>query len=260
MSGVNWDYYIPSNMIFQWESTVRWTVTAWEIYKAAKACISSSDGSCKSKAHLFLNVGMAATIWGKLHLISKFSLLLSLWPVHQPSSQPRAIPIPSITQAFVKVHALQTFPYAKLSGTGTWPLLNAVTPAEINASFKNSPFGRSLGIMHSIRAGASFSFHILPWETPLWHSWRIRGMRLSLVEQISSQFMMYFMMPSLGGVAFKGLSCIVSSLDADFSIFVLLEINSERGVPTCDVYSTRPWGHVINKLFSQGFGHLVLVH
>lgn len=62
-------------------------------------------------------------------------------------------------------------------------------------------------------------------------------MRFSFVEQIRSQFMIYFMMPNLG-VAINSLNCIVSFTDADFRSFDLLEIISERDVPICEIYST----------------------
>lgn len=165
---------------------------------------------------------MAATIWGKLHLITKFSLLhYPYGSVHQPSSQPRAIPIPSITQAFVKIQPCSAdISHAKLSGTGTWPLLKCCHSCWDKCVFKNSPFGRSLGdnAQHSW-LGASFSFHILPWETPYGIRGESEGWGCpSLSKSVHSSWCT-FMMPSLGGVAFKGLSCIVSSLDADFSIF-----------------------------------------
>lgn len=174
------------------------------------------------KPDSFLSIGMAAMIWGKLYLIPKFSLLhYPYGSIHQPSSQPRAMPIPSITQAFVKVQSRSAaFPHEKLSGTGSWPLLKCCHSCWDKCVFKNSPFGRSLGdnVQHSWPGRFFFISHSTL-RNSLWHLWRIRRMRLSLVEQICSQFVMYFMMASLGGDAFNGVSCIVSSLDADFSIF-----------------------------------------
>ena len=98
------------------------------------------------KPDSFLSVGMAVTIWGKLCLIPKFSLLhYPYGSIHQPSSQPRAIRIPSITQAFVEVQSCSAdFSHARLSGTGTWPLLKCCHSCWDKCIFKNSPFGRSL--------------------------------------------------------------------------------------------------------------------
>lgn len=104
---------------------------------------------------------------------------------------------------------------------GPGHFLNAVTPAEINA-FKNSPFGRSLGDNAQHSWPGRFLFHFLHStlrKTPYGIRWRIRGMRVVLVEQISSQFMMYFYDAQFGEELLKGLSCIVSSLDATDLLF-----------------------------------------
>lgn len=146
------------------------------------------------KPDSFLSVGMAVTIWGKLCLIPKFSLLhYPYGSIHQPSSQPRAIRIPSITQAFVEVQSCSAdFSHARLSGTGTWPLLKCCHSCWDKCIFKNSPFGRSLGdnVQHSW-PGASFHFTFYPEKLPMAFMENQKD-ELSLVEQICSQFMMYF--------------------------------------------------------------------
>ena len=189
-------------------------------------------------------------IWGKLYLIPKFSLLhYPYGSIRQPSSQPRAMPIPSITQAFVKAQSCSAaFSHERLSGTGTWPLLKCCNSCWDKCVFKNSPFGRSLGgnVQHSW-PGASFSFHILPWETPHGICGESEGWGCpSLSKSVRSSWRI------LWWPVWEEMLLMVSAVLCHLLMlisrpFVLLEINSERGVPTCDIYSTRPWGHVITS-------------
>ena len=215
------------------------------------------------KPDSFLSVGMAVTIWGKLCLIPKFSLLhYPYGSIHQPSSQPRAIRIPSITQAFVEVQSCSAdFSHARLSGTGTWPLLKCCHSCWDKCIFKNSPFGRSLGdnVQHSW-PGASFSFHILPWETPYGIHGESEGWAVPRWANLFAVHDVLLWCPVWEELLLMVSAVLCHLLMLISRSFVLLEINSERGVPTCDVYSALPWGHVINNLFPRVSWPLVLVH
>lgn len=110
----------------------------------------------------------------------------------------------------------------------------AVTSTEINASLNIVFVAEHRGVVYGVPGHPLLSEFMFYLETlPRWYPWRLKEMRFSFVEQICSQFMMYFMMPSLGAVTYNSVSCTVPLLDAGFPPFVLLELISERGLCLC---------------------------
>lgn len=82
-------------------------------------------------------------------------------PLYQQPNQPRAIRIPSIIQAFVKVQPCsQPFPTKDCLAVGPGHFLNAVSLAEINASLKIVSVAGHWGIMYSI-PGQALLFHFM---------------------------------------------------------------------------------------------------
>lgn len=144
---------------------------------------------------------------------------------------------------------------------GPGHFLNAVTPAEINASLKIVPLAGHWGIMHSIPGRALlFHFTFYPEKLPMAF---VENQRDEAVPHWANLFAVHDVLlwcPVWEELLLKVSAVLCHLLMLISRSFVLLEINSERGVPTCDVYSTRPWGHVINKLFPRVSWHLVLVH